>query len=225
MILSMEESIIKLKLSCFKSNGTEFENACENCLKLLKFGKVIGLGNRMGSFKRISDNVWIVEIENGQLSIIIENKAGNAISTLDAVKQKEDITNTLYYLNEVGIIKNMTGIWVWIIGGINVNSSKEKKTHGGIRGGKDLLTKLKEIYQFLKKKYSQYNYKIKVNAFSLDNFIHYFAYLHFTFTYHEIASPLNKDKISHFWDWSDIFKDPYSIFGEKCINFKKKLAK
>jgi len=207
----IDKIIDEFKETSKKSDGEAFESACYNAIVSLKYGEAIPLGQRMGGkFKRISDNAWLLKLVEGKLLIMIENKAGDAINTLSFDKQKEDLSNTYDFLQQNQKLENLKAIWLWIIGGESVLDPRELHTHGGKRSGDDLFDKIKKIYSFLKKKFSQQNYKIKVSTFSLGNFILYYKYLN--------SKILNKDSqitedLENFWDWNSIFKEPYDIFG------------
>ncbi|MHA1222151.1 MAG: hypothetical protein ACTSP3_02585 [Candidatus Heimdallarchaeaceae archaeon] len=205
----MRKIVKILKKTCIESNGAGFQLACNQALQKLKIGTVIGLE----SFSRISDNAWIVPINCGDLLIIIENKAGNAIHTLDVKKQEENITNTYSLLKRNNYIKQICGLWIWIINGESVTDPRKQRIHGGKRSGDDLLEKIKKIYRYLKKRYSEETFKIKISVFSLNNFILYANYLYNKLKDKEEKSIISKSDLKYFWDWCNLFTEPEDIYG------------
>lgn len=232
-----EQEIVKVEKSEFLNNiienltnaalgsdGERYENELYNAIKnLIGDEYAYQLGNVGSRAQRLSDIVWKVPIifddELKNLLVVFESKAGNAISSFDERKEKDDLKRTIQQFSRDLI--DIAGIWYVVVDSHRI----PEDGHGGYRGGQNLSfkEKLQDIQHSV---LSVVNKPVLVSAMNIYSFTEYYRYLfQITRQFGNTFTAFNDTVVQNFWIWGNLFHPIRSyaqIYNDKLL-IKNKL--
>lgn len=201
----LDETVRRLTEAALASDGEHYEDELYNAIvNLIGADYVFRLGNVGARAQRLSDTVWKVPIlfddQQKKLLVVFESKAGNAISSFDERKEKDDLKRTIKnFSNE---LTEIAGIWYVVVDGRRLPENQ----HGGFRGGQNNLSfeeKLQDIQQTV---LSVVNKPVLVSAMNVYCFIEYYKYLYqITRQFGQTFSSFNDGVVQNFWIWGTLF--------------------
>ena len=200
----LNEIIENLINAALGSDGEKYENELYNAIKnLIGDEYAFQLGNVGSRAQRLSDTVWKVPIifddEPKKLLVVFEAKAGNAISSFDERKEKDDLKRTIKHFSSE--LFDIAGIWYIVVDSRRIPEGG----HGGFRGGQNLSfeEKLQDIqYSVL----SVVNKPVLVSAMNIYSFAEYYRYLfQITRQFGITFTAFNDTIIQNFWIWGNLF--------------------
>ena len=215
----LDEIISNLTKAALGSDGEKYENELYNALTHL-IGKeyVFQMGNVGTRAQRLSDTVWKVPIifddQEKKLLIVFEAKAGNAISSFDERKEKDDLKRTIAHFSDELI--DVAGIWYVVV------DSRQLPTnaHGGSRGGQSLSfeEKLHDIQNSI---LMTVNKPVIVSAMNIYSFTEYYKYLfQITREFGNTFTAFNDVVVQNFWIWGSLFhpiKSYSQIYNDQTV--------
>jgi len=186
------------------SDGEKYENELYNAIKnLIGDEYAYQLGNVGSRAQRLSDTVWKVPIifddEPKKLLVVFESKAGNAISSFDERKEKDDLKRTIKHFSSELI--DIAGIWYIVVDSRRIPEGG----HGGFRGGQNLSfeEKLQDIQHSV---LSVVNKPVLVSAMNIYSFTEYYRYLfQITRQFGNTFTAFNDTVVQNFWIWGNLF--------------------
>jgi len=200
----LNEIVENLINAALGSDGEKYENELYNAIKYLIGDEyTFQLGNVGSRAQRLSDTVWKVPIifddEPKKLLVVFEAKAGNAISSFDERKEKDDLKRTIKHFS--GELFDIAGIWYIVVDSRRIPEGG----HGGFRGGQNLSfeEKLQDIqYSVL----SVVNKPVLVSAMNIYSFAEYYRYLfQITRQFGITFTAFNDTIVQNFWIWGNLF--------------------
>lgn len=210
----IEDELNRIKPIALGSDGSMYEESIYNLINdnFAIFNTKWYGANATG--RRLSDIFIKTKVKDGvedkNIAIIIECKAGRAIRSFDERKEWDDISNTLLIEKSNG---NIDGIWYWVVNGDSLPLVNE---HGGYRTNslsKSFIEKLSEL-QFNISEYMRV--PTIVTAFSFDSIKNYLCYL-----YDKLGNTnidvINKLDVPHFWRWSKKFMNLQYVMVHKDL--------
>lgn len=200
----LNEIIENLINAALGSDGEKYENELYNAIKnLIGDEYAFQLGNVGSRAQRLSDTVWKVPIifddEPKKLLVVFEAKAGNAISSFDERKEKDDLKRTIKLFSSE--LFDIAGIWYIVVDGRRIPEGG----HGGFRGGQNLSfeEKLQDIQCSV---LSVVNKPVLVSAMNIYSFAEYYKYLfQITRQFGITFKAFNDTIIQNFWIWGNLF--------------------
>lgn len=210
--ISIDSEFELIRPIALGSNGAKYEESIYELIKT-HFGSFSAKWYGASSTgKRVSDIFIRTKVKDGMedknIAIIIECKAGNAVRAFDERKEWDDILNTLSIEKANGTID---GIWYWVVNGNSLPSVDE---HGGYRQNslsKSFVEKLSEL-QFNISEYMRV--PTIVTAFSFEAIKNYISYL-FDKIGDQSCDVINKIDVPHFWRWSKKFMNLQYVMVHK----------
>lgn len=202
---ALDDIVRRLTDAAVASDGENYENELYNAItNLIGSDYVFRLGNTGARAQRLSDTVWKVPIlfddQQKKLLVVFESKAGNAISSFDERKEKDDLKRTIkHFANE---LTDIAGIWYVVVDGRRLPENH----HGGFRGGQNSLSfeeKLQDIQQTV---LSVVNKPVLVSAMNVYSFVEYYKYLYqITRQFGQTFTAFNDTVVQNFWIWGTLF--------------------
>lgn len=221
LIIPPKDTLKALVDAALASDGTKYEDEVEKAIRLLNLGDVRRFGQKT-AFQRLSDIVWKLEYEsNGEIKtllIIIETKAGGAISAFKEDKESEDMINTLsnFYKDD---FTNLEGIWAVIL---DSNKIPDSKGHGGFRGDEKLSKSFMEKMMVIHKRLTAaFGKPVLVTAFAIRPFLEYYTYLYSIIKQNNLTN-INAF-VEEFYMKGKVFFDDYRYI--KILNDENHLRK
>lgn len=182
------------------SDGTAYEEFLYNLLKN-KFGsnRVNWLGAHTIA-QRLSDITCDITVRNDDIStkikLIIESKAGSAITAFDERKEKNNILNTL---SDRRYNQDYDGIWYIVV---DSNKIPTEDRHGGFRENNNQVS-FKQKLLSIQSTVMPYTQKLTmVTAFGYAEFMKFIDSIDFN---PDSMSYITKIQAPDFWTWSNKF--------------------
>lgn len=190
----------KGKVISENSDGTAYEEFLYEFMKE-KFDEeqVTYLGANMIG-QRVSDIVFEPTILNDdgsklKIRVIIEAKAGKAISSFDERKEKDNIINTL---NDKRFGKKYDGIWYIVVDSDKITSGEH---HGGFRTNNNQLSFGQKLLSIQSSIMPMTGKLTMVTAFSYHEFMKFVD----SIRYDGKLGHISRAQASDFWTWSNRF--------------------
>lgn len=215
----LEETIKSLTEAALGSDGEKYENELYTALThLIGPEYVFQMGNVGTRAQRLSDTVWKVPIifddQEKKLLVVFEAKAGNAISSFDERKEKDDLKRTIAHFSDE--LVDVAGIWYMV-----VDSKKlPENRHGGFRGGNSLSFEEK-LHDIQSTVLMTVNKPVIVSAMNIYSFTEYYKYLfQITRGFGDTFTAFNDVVVPNFWLWGNLFhpiKSYSQIYNDQTV--------